>query len=180
MIELCDGKSKALVTSSTSYCVEHPPSCISDGKLNTYWISTGLFPQEVSIALSERATIKRMEIVCMGIKSLELSKSDQSNAANWDTLSAKCNADDADGAIQRLSPEISAADCKASHVRIRILSGFSDIISIFKVNIIGTPVEADSSTGKSGHISAGPGSLSSRLAAGSSSNSPQGSPMHRK
>ena len=173
MNELCFGIQKVHVSSSTSVSNEHPPSRIADGSMNTFWTSTGLYPQELSIALDTTAIIKKVEIISMGIKSVEISKSEIANATNWERISSRCDADDADGNIQRLSPEIIIPDAKASYVRVRIMSGWSDIVSVFKISIIGTPVDVGSpAAGKNSTIAfnssipSGPGSLSSRLGSG--------------
>jgi hypothetical protein len=174
--ELCKSGYGTEASSSTSWDPMHSPSAIIDGKSGTYWISTGLFPQEVTIALPELSSIKKIEIVSQGIKQMEVLKCETLNTASWERICLQREVDDADGELQRLSPSITS-DTRASHVRIKILTGWTDIVSIFKVSINGSTVNSsNSSDNKAGsaHSTAG-SSLGSRLAASGDS-----SPKYRK
>jgi len=188
--EVCDGQRSVEVTSSTSWNPAHPPMHAADGRSDTFWVSTGMFPQELTVALPETCMLKRVELVSQNIRSLEVSVCHAKNwDAQWERLCVQRDVDDADGQLQRLSPNI-GQETKAAYLRIKVLAGYADIISIFKVCVTGTPVPpGNPADGKnitpafnaSPVPGVGGGSLASRMAMGGAGDSTyNGSPKHRK
>ena len=98
------------------------------------------------------------------------------NGASWDRLYAQ-RVDDADGELQRLTPEIPAG-VKTGFIRIKITSGWSDICSVFSISMTGTPAAIGNPADGKNSTAAyqGAGSLSSRLS--SQGDTYNGSPTH--
>jgi hypothetical protein len=165
-VELCDGK-RCEVSSSTSHSVHYPPSAVSDGVSSTFWSSTGLYPQELTIGLNSITDIKRIEFISCGIKSVQILKGDSLNSSannSWEIIYSQKKCDDSDGEIQILTPDI-PSDIRTGYIKIKILSGYYDICNIYKVSIIGTQSDignpAKGKNTSSAYLAAG--SLSSRL-----------------
>ena len=176
--ELCSGVRGVQVSSSTSHDATNPPIAIADGKPNSYWTSTGLFPQEVTIAFPNVSNVKRIEIVSMGIRSMEILRGDVISSSNWEKICSQ-GVDDADGELQRLSPSIDS-ETKTGFVRIKITAGWSDFVSIFNVSIIGSASQIGNPHDNKNSTAAyqGSGSLSSRLGASGGEAAYNGSPSN--
>jgi heat shock protein beta-11 len=179
--ELCYNVKGVEVTSSTGHSASHPPSAVADGNSRTFWTSTGMYPQELTIALASVSDIKKIEIMGMGIRNMEVLTGDAlTSSSNWEIIDKK-RVDDADGELQRLTPDV-PNNIKSGFVKIKIITGWSDIISIFKISITGTPSaignpydNKNSTAAYSGTGAAG--SLGSRLS-GSGVDTYNGSPTH--
>jgi heat shock protein beta-11 len=112
-------------------------SATSDG--SSFFMSTGLFPQEIIISLAEPANIKSIELSGRGIKVIELGKIDSPQTSNWDAVASSSLEDD--GNIQRIVLEAKTRNTFiASSVRLRIVSGWDSFVSIHKISVIGSPV----------------------------------------
>lgn len=124
-----------------------------------------MYPADLMVSFGEHSTLRSLEIISVGIKRLEILKCDSGTTAAWDSLVIE-DCDDADGGIQRLSPNIPYGE-KAAHVKLRILSGYGSFVCVYKCGVVGSPT-GDASGSKGTHTQrglAGPGSLSSRLGA---------------
>ncbi len=110
----------ANITAASSCDLQYPPSAIIDGKPNTFWLTTGTFPQEFVLQLGETSTIKTVELVSSGLRNIELYKTDGTHASSWEKVS-NSEADDADGDIQRLSLQIPSR-LTATFLRVRVSS----------------------------------------------------------
>jgi hypothetical protein len=60
-IELATDTLGSAITAASSYDFKHPPSQIIDGKPNTYWLSTGLYPQEFILQLGKYLAISKSD-----------------------------------------------------------------------------------------------------------------------
>ena len=177
--ELCYNARGVEVTSSTGYSPSHPPQAVADGNGRTFWTSTGMFPQEITVALPNVSDLKKIEIMSMGIRSMEVSTGDAMNSSSsWESI---CNqrVDDADGELQRLTPDIPTG-IKTGFIRIKITSGWSDIVSVFKVGISGTTSAIGNPHDNKNSTAAyqGAGSLGSRLSSTSGIDTYNGSPSN--
>jgi heat shock protein beta-11 len=55
-----NGGAVAMATSTDS---AHPPQSVNDGSEQTFWSTTGLFPQELVLELSEMTPISTLRLV---------------------------------------------------------------------------------------------------------------------
>ncbi|CAL1265442.1 unnamed protein product [Larinioides sclopetarius] len=62
MLDLGNTASGAQVVMASSNDARFPPSNMLDGKLDTFWTTTGLYPQTFIIALSETADVKNVTV----------------------------------------------------------------------------------------------------------------------
>jgi heat shock protein beta-11 len=101
-VDLCSESVGASVYAATSHDNRYPPSTIIDGRSNTFWVSTGMFPQEFVVQFSELSTVRSIDLVTTGIRDFEVYKSDGPHASSWEKITSS-QANDSDGEIQRLS-----------------------------------------------------------------------------
>ena len=106
MSELATESQGCSVISASSNDLLHLPDSILGGyDKQTFWMSTGIFPQEIVVQLGAASLIKSVDIVSMGIRKLQLDKCDGPQANSWEIVSA-AEANDSDGELQRLSLQV--------------------------------------------------------------------------
>ena len=110
--------SGAVITSASCYSINHPPNAVLESNASTFWMTTGIFPQEIVLQLAESSTIKSVELIATGLRNIELSKCDGQQANTWERVSVS-EADDADGEIQRLSMQVPSR-LSANFLRIKV------------------------------------------------------------
>jgi len=134
-MELAIASAGSSITSASSYDNDHPPKSIMED-IDTFWVSTGSYPQELILQLGEPSMIKSIDIISTSIRQIELSKCESSQANTWDVVS-QAEAGDGDGDVQRLSLNIPPR-LTATYLRVKILSGWSDYITIHRMSVLGT------------------------------------------
>jgi hypothetical protein len=133
-MELAIESAGASVISASSFDVSHPPKSIMEDT-NTFWMSTGSFPQELILQLGEPSLVKSIDLVATGIRSIELSKCEGTQANTWESV-CKEEAGDGDGDVQRLSLQVPPR-LTATYLRVKIYSGWADYISIHRMSVLG-------------------------------------------
>lgn len=68
------GTSVSLVSSSDP---KYPPENIIDGKSDTFWLTTGMYPQEFIVTFASAMTINNIKLKCHNVRRLSLQKSVQ-------------------------------------------------------------------------------------------------------
>ena len=101
MTELANEFSGAAIISSSSFDPKHPPSSVIDGEYNTFWLTTGIYPQEIIVQLGEPSLIKGVELMSTGIRKVELAKS-EGPSNMWETI-AETESNESDSEVQRIS-----------------------------------------------------------------------------
>ncbi|XP_062920029.1 intraflagellar transport protein 25 homolog isoform X1 [Mobula hypostoma] len=97
---------------ATSGDEKHPPENIIDGNTETFWITTGMFPQEFIIRFPEVVQINCVKIHCYN---------------------------ELEHAEEQLQLEEFALDgTRATHLRFVIKSAFDHFVSVHKVTVEGT------------------------------------------
>lgn len=129
----------AVVISASSYSKAHPPSAIIDKNSSSFWMTTGSFPQEIVVQLAESCFISSVEVVSMGIRSIELWGSDGYTHSAGEKI-AKAEANDLDGELQRFSLPIKSKST-ATCLRLKILSGWNDYCSIHRFSVTGNTAD---------------------------------------
>nr|KAJ3421988.1 Heat shock protein beta-11 [Polyrhizophydium stewartii] len=104
--------SGARIAMATSEHPKHPPELVLDGNLKTFWMSTGLFPQEFVVTFPTQITVSK--IIVSSMKAME----------------------DTDNVIQTLSlaPKEPVV---ARHLRFEIARGFGPFVSVHRVVVYG-------------------------------------------
>ena len=129
----------AVVISASSYSKTHPPSAVIHKDLSSFWMTTGSFPQEIVVQLSESCSVKSVELVSTSVRAIELWGSDGYTHSAGERI-AKTEANELDGELQRFTLSV-ASKATATCLRIKILSGWNEFCSIHRINVLGTPGE---------------------------------------
>ena len=127
----------AAVTLSSSWDSAHPPEHALDGQKDTYWVTTGAFPQEIVITLSAPMRITSLETRTAGVRHMTIQKSTTETPSGWDDIRVTEIPDGGD----EVQTETHAVDpTTVRHLRILLRSGHGEFAAVYSVNAQGTPV----------------------------------------
>eukprot|EP00931_Biecheleriopsis_adriatica_P122602 TRINITY_DN97606_c0_g1_i1.p1 TRINITY_DN97606_c0_g1~~TRINITY_DN97606_c0_g1_i1.p1 ORF type:complete len:138 (+),score=27.68 TRINITY_DN97606_c0_g1_i1:59-472(+) len=126
------GGGKVLMVSSLD--LGHPASNIIDGSEGSYWISTGLYPQEILLELSQPSLVSSVKISSTNIKSLRIESCAEDKPVNFKfKVLAEGDLEESSGRLQLKEFACQATSEIATYVKILILSGWHDFCSVHKV-----------------------------------------------
>ncbi|XP_069794183.1 intraflagellar transport protein 25 homolog isoform X1 [Narcine bancroftii] len=125
------GSELVLATSSDE---DHPPENIIDGT-ETFWITTGMFPQEFIIRFPELISISCVKIHSYNVRRLSIEKSTVKDPVDFEPL-AKSELEHYEEQLQL--EEFKLNGTRATHLRFVIKSGFHHFVSVHKVTIEST------------------------------------------
>ncbi|XP_071391614.1 intraflagellar transport protein 25 homolog [Centroberyx affinis] len=123
------GVKVALAASSDE---NHPPENIIDGNPDTFWMSTGMFPQEFIIRFAEPTKIAVVTMDCYNVKCLKIEKNTSDNASHFESVAEK-EFEHTEGLLQ--SNSISLNGTSATHLRFIITSGYDHFVSVHRVGV---------------------------------------------
>ena len=126
-------RSGARVPLCTANNEEHPASNILDGNSSTFWLSTGLFPQEVLISLPETSLVTSISIMCSHVKELLIEKSVNEDAADLENL-LKSELEYQE-TLQKQEFKLSTPT-QIRNLKLIVQSGYDHFVSINSINII--------------------------------------------
>ncbi|XP_058231233.1 intraflagellar transport protein 25 homolog [Hemibagrus wyckioides] len=122
----------AQVVLATSSDENHPPESMIDGNTETFWLSTGMFPQEFIIRFPDNMKISVISVHSFNVKRLRIEKSTQTDAEKFEVIAEK-EFEQTEGNLQ--TNEISLDGSNATHLKFLILSGYDHFVSVHKVGI---------------------------------------------
>nr|XP_033772454.1 intraflagellar transport protein 25 homolog isoform X3 [Geotrypetes seraphini] len=105
--DVCLSSCGATVVLATSSDEHYPPENILDGKLETFWTTTGTFPQEFIISFNGSARINKL------------------------TVQSYLDLENSEGQLQ--TEEFMLSGCQATHLRFIIESSYDHFVSIHRV-----------------------------------------------
>ncbi|XP_056149674.1 intraflagellar transport protein 25 homolog [Lampris incognitus] len=122
----------ANVVLATSGDENHPPENIIDGNTDTFWMSTGMFPQEFTIRFAEPTKIAVITLDCYNVKDLKIEKNTSDTVSNFECIAEK-EFEHTEG--QRQSLNFSLNETSATHLRFIIASGYDHFVSVHRVSV---------------------------------------------
>nr|XP_060629528.1 intraflagellar transport protein 25 homolog isoform X3 [Anolis sagrei ordinatus] len=126
-----EGAEVILATSSDE---KFPPENILDGRSDTFWTTTGMFPQEFIISLNKCVTINKLTIQCYLVQTLRIEKSMSKDPIDFELCIQK-ELQSTEGELQ--IEEFSFPDMQAAYLRFIILSAFDAFVSVHRVIVEG-------------------------------------------
>ncbi|KAJ8391683.1 hypothetical protein AAFF_G00086330 [Aldrovandia affinis] len=130
----------ALISSGTQVILSassdenYPPEHVIDGKAETFWISTGMFPQEFILRFADTLKITLVTIHSYNVKNLKMEKSTSSDATEFEGIAEK-EFEHTEGHLQ--ANDFSLSGTTATHLRFIITSGYDHFVSVHKVTVEG-------------------------------------------
>ncbi|XP_012718804.2 intraflagellar transport protein 25 homolog isoform X1 [Fundulus heteroclitus] len=127
--------SGAQVVLASSSDDNHPPENITDGNSKTFWMSTGMFPQEFVIRFAETTNISSLTVESynsMRFKHLRIEKNTSQSAAQFEPVTQE-EFERTEGHLQ--ANAISLNGCSATHLRFIIAAGYDHFVSVHRVSV---------------------------------------------
>ncbi|XP_003975288.2 intraflagellar transport protein 25 homolog isoform X1 [Takifugu rubripes] len=121
---------KVVVVSSSDE--KHPPENIIDGNTESFWMSTGLFPQEFIIGFTHSTNISAVTMDSYNVKHLKLEKNTSQSASQFESVTEK-EFDHVTGCLQ--SNTLPVNGIVATHLRFIITSGHDHFVSVHRVSV---------------------------------------------
>ncbi|KAL4235959.1 Heat shock protein beta-11 [Mactra antiquata] len=123
----------ANIVLATSNDQRHPPENMMDGTEETFWSSTGLYPQEFIMSFGHMMDVQRVSISSYNIRHLQIEKCTSSDGSTFEPLTEK-DLPQTDGQLQNEDIDIQT---KATHLRFIVTAGYDHFIAVHKLNIAG-------------------------------------------
>eukprot|EP00743_Colponemidia_sp_Colp-15_P003468 GILK01003745.1.p1 GENE.GILK01003745.1~~GILK01003745.1.p1 ORF type:complete len:143 (-),score=11.31 GILK01003745.1:180-566(-) len=121
------------VIMATSFDERHPPESILDGRDSTFWVSTGLYPQELLVQFDAPASIRRVKLTSTGIRRIIIEGCEGSSPVNFEKLTEQ-DLTDRSGRLQNETISLTSAR-SLRFLKLIISSGWSDFCSIHKLSV---------------------------------------------
>mmetsp|Transcript_35166 Transcript_35166/g.56531 ORF Transcript_35166/g.56531 Transcript_35166/m.56531 type:complete len:294 (-) Transcript_35166:65-946(-) len=120
-----------------------PASNILDGDPRTFWLSTGLFPQEIMIGLPSVSTIERIKICTANVRVVTLEISETMKGTDFkEVFEVELDRRPPGRKRQRyVSSSISTKKFNAQYLRFRFHSGWKAFAAMYSVEAEGAPIE---------------------------------------
>ncbi|XP_013854822.1 intraflagellar transport protein 25 homolog isoform X1 [Sus scrofa] len=136
-VDLCLSSEGTEVILATSSDEKHPPENIIDGNPETFWTTTGMFPQEFIICFHKHVRIERLVIQSYFVQTLRIEKSTSKDPVDFEQWIER-DLVHTEGQLQ--NEEIMARDGHATYLRFIIVSAFDHFASVYSVSAEGVTV----------------------------------------
>ncbi|XP_028902322.1 intraflagellar transport protein 25 homolog [Ornithorhynchus anatinus] len=133
--DLCRSSEGARLVFATSFDQKHPPENILDGNSKTFWITTGMFPQEFLIGFRKQVKIYKLTLQCYFVRSIKIEKSVTEEPWDLESLVEK-DLTHTEGQLQ--TEEFIFPGAQATFLRFIIQSAFDNFVSVYRVSAEGT------------------------------------------
>ncbi|XP_034397093.1 intraflagellar transport protein 25 homolog [Cyclopterus lumpus] len=132
MIDSALSSAGAKVVVASSSDENHPPENITDGNTNTFWMSTGMFPQEVIVRFAESTQVSAVTVDSYNVKHLKIEKNSSQNASQFESVTEQ-EFKQTEGHLQ--SNTILLNGSNATHLRFIINSGYDHFVSVHRISV---------------------------------------------
>uniref|UniRef100_A0A3Q2QY54 Heat shock protein, alpha-crystallin-related, b11 n=1 Tax=Fundulus heteroclitus TaxID=8078 RepID=A0A3Q2QY54_FUNHE len=105
---------------------------LSSRNSKTFWMSTGMFPQEFVIRFAETTNISSLTVESYNIKHLRIEKNTSPSAAQFEPVTQE-EFERTEGHLQ--TNAISLNGCSATHLRFIIAAGYDHFVSVHRVSV---------------------------------------------
>ncbi|XP_043190760.1 uncharacterized protein LOC122364455 [Amphibalanus amphitrite] len=132
------------IVQASSFDARYPPKCIVDGRMDTFWMTTGLYPQQFVLKLPGLHALDKISIQTYNVKDLLIERTNSEEPEKFEPIATKSFQHQA-GKLQ--TETVSPQDVTANYLRFRILTGHAPFVSVHRMSISGretrTPIAMD-------------------------------------
>ncbi|PIK36239.1 putative intraflagellar transport protein [Apostichopus japonicus] len=136
-MDVATAESGAQILLATSSDSGNPPENMIDGRLDTFWASTGLYPQEFILSFTTLVNLKTIKVNSFQVKGLKIERSVQQEPTDFETLK-DAELSPSDASLQ--TEEYKVDSSTAKHLRFIITSGYDHFFSVHRLSVEGSPV----------------------------------------
>ncbi|KAM9324165.1 intraflagellar transport protein 25 homolog [Gastrophryne carolinensis] len=127
----CSSSCGAVLALATSSDARYPPEHIIDGNPDTFWVTTGMFPQEFIVSMSGLQKIGKLTIESSQVRHLRIEVSTSKEATSFEPCKER-ELEHVEGHFQL--EEIDLSGVQAVHLRFIILSGYDHFVAVQSVS----------------------------------------------
>ncbi|XP_053929827.1 intraflagellar transport protein 25 homolog isoform X2 [Cuculus canorus] len=131
----CRGSAGADVLLATSGDEQHPAASVADGRSETFWMTTGMFPQEFIVGFPKCIKISKVTIQCYLVRTLRIERSVSKDPVDFEQCVEK-DLQHTEGQVQM--EEFPLPDLQATYLRFIIKSAFDHFVAVHQVTAEGT------------------------------------------
>ncbi|XP_059677701.1 intraflagellar transport protein 25 homolog isoform X2 [Gavia stellata] len=131
----CLSSAGAALVLATSSDEQHPAENMADGSSETFWTTTGMFPQEFIIGFPKCVKISKVTIQCYLVRTLRIERSIAEDPVGFEQCIEK-DLQHTEGQLQ--IEEFPLPDFQATYLRFIIKSAFDHFVSVHRVMAEGT------------------------------------------
>ncbi|KAL3868808.1 hypothetical protein ACJMK2_041567 [Sinanodonta woodiana] len=135
MFDVASKSAGAQIVLATSCDDRYPPENIIDGSDETFWPTTGLFPQEFVLTFSSMMDVKRINLTCYNVKRIIFEKSQAPEPLKFESLTERV-LEKTDRTLQREEFSVPGGT-QMLHLRVLIESGHDHFVSVHKLSVDG-------------------------------------------
>ncbi|XP_038124107.1 intraflagellar transport protein 25 homolog [Cyprinodon tularosa] len=121
----------AQIVLASSSDENHPPGNITDGNIKTFWMTTGMFPQEFIFRFAETTNISAVTVDSYNVKHLKIEKNTSPSAAQFEPVVEK----ELERTEGHLQSNIISLNGSATHLRFIITEGYDHFIAVHRVSV---------------------------------------------
>lgn len=110
-----------------------PPENMLDGKDNTYWVTTGMFPQEFVLKLDSCIRVSKITTLSMNVRKLAVEKCDSEKPDQFEKVFEVELANRGD----RLQTEVHQVNIRAKYLKFMILGGHGEFATMNRISVVG-------------------------------------------
>lgn len=137
MFNVALASSGAQISLATSSDEKHQPENIIDGNPNTFWATTGLFPQELIVSFQGLMNISSVKIECCSVKHLQIQRSISNDPVDFEPIHERV-LDSGNDLMQ--TEDLPVSNATAKHIKFIIDSGYDHFISVHQIQVNGSAV----------------------------------------
>ncbi|KAK7101174.1 intraflagellar transport protein 25 homolog [Littorina saxatilis] len=134
MFDVALASGGAQIALSTSSDDSHPPEHMIDGTDETFWTTTGLYPQEVIVRFQALMSINSVELSSYDVQNIALETSESDSIDSFEPLAEK-EVERTDHQLQTV--EVSVGERRAQCLRIIINSGYDHFVAVHRLKVNG-------------------------------------------
>lgn len=134
MLDLASEAAGGKVLMVSSLDADHPGGNVIDGGLDSYWMSTGLYPQEILLELGRRCPVSNVQLSSTSVRHIRIEGCQEPAPLNFHKL-AETSFRDPQGQLQSEQVQCQQQDAHMCFVRVVILSGWHDFCSVRQIRV---------------------------------------------
>eukprot|EP00928_Gymnodinium_smaydae_P017055 TRINITY_DN1649_c0_g1_i1.p2 TRINITY_DN1649_c0_g1~~TRINITY_DN1649_c0_g1_i1.p2 ORF type:complete len:137 (-),score=31.23 TRINITY_DN1649_c0_g1_i1:172-582(-) len=133
-VDLVSKKAGGKVLMVSSRDDRHPGDNVIDPNENTFWISTGLYPQEILMQLGTPSQINKVKLTTTNVKSVRVEACSEETPVNFKQIAEGIFEEKA-GRIQVQDLSCHGQDAPIGFVKVTIVDGYHDFCSVHRVHV---------------------------------------------
>eukprot|EP00731_Ephydatia_muelleri_P019120 Em0011g1160a len=126
----------ARISFASSNDNRHPPDCILDRNPDTFWITTGLFPQEFIVTFARKIVAKDISIKSTGVRRLQIEASNEDDHLGNFKLVVTKDLNANEGLLQCETFKLDNV-LTVKHLKFVISQAYSHFVSVHDVEVEG-------------------------------------------